>query len=1025
MIVEEPPIPLSAITEIPAQHRKKLANAGLHDFTQLFLHEGKLRSAKDLAAATNLSIREAIDVRQIGRKHLIAIITDIAAKRKVEPLELIWKLHWLIGIIPSGENRNEVVAQEAKALTTTIEAFENVDAQTVDKILVLLIHRTLFISLKETRAELERLIGTAEKFQRVSLLAYQLWKMKSAILAIVETEEPGQQITALRNVSAQWKKILQILQERDNVAGQNVVIARQAADSLAVLDLSEQHFKDRVQKTMPIKKLRQSQLTHITVMMNTLIELRDAYLVSTLADRASQIWFELAQGKPSKALTDDLLRSLRFARTAIFHCRALDDFNHTVKLLKHLFHLIGEFPSDIPKSLFEATTGAMKTYISTAPILDRPADEKIILEFLQSVQRISTTLQKQLPNREERKKFIQLQIEAQEISLTQLEQISTDSSSCSGVYRELIQSLLSLADTSTGEEQWSFLEKAVAYANNLLPKEKTGAQLIEQDMVTISEVTSHLSQFPEEDLSDAAKELMNRSYQLNEQLYFETRDPKIRAKLALQLLLSKLAPDSMGTITIPSSSKEFDKLEEYASKALVEHAKNKQKANALKAGSILVTLTLNRVYTATTEEQRSRLREQALDFANNTFSFMPATTEINLEEYPFAFLLLRSVNSLVHGEEQKGDSKWESILKQGEQLAQMMATAAAKSNDTVTQILALSIAATTTAELAATNPTTVQRNSLLTRAMTQIKKALTEAITIENLKTIKTIITQLDQIIRARLQIIPEIKDQIDIFTDWNNTLRQSVKALEKSDAPELTDWLHAYRLLNVEIPSVFLQLSHPTFSLDAAKRKVINFLQEVGKRGSQEQVELAKNLERRWTYQIGADSIITSGFRLEDAETSFTLADEQFRLSLQVNEQLEISENIIEKTHSFPFLRPSTQIDSLLWYDPTPVFCALFGDTVLLRWLAIDEPSENRITIRLWLIASHKISATYTLQIPTEEPPTKTQEGVTIQLSGGKLLYLGQPTAIEHQQKLGILINQISLEPGQPKPLAIQILLK
>lgn len=1026
MVVAEPPIPLSKITEIPASQRKRLANAGLVDFAQLFLYEGKLWSASELATATGLSTREALDIRQKGRKHLSTILTDVAAKRKVEPFELLWKVHWLIGITPSGETRQEIITQEAAALTTIIKTLEHVDAPTVDRILVLLIHRTLIVPAKEMKAELKQLIDIAEKFQRVSLLAYQVGKMKSIILAIAEAEDPVQRIAVLRKVSVQWKQLLQILKKRENIRGQDVVIARQAADSLAVLDLSEQHFMERVQKTMSMKKLRQSQLTHITALMNAAVELRDAYLVTKLADRASQIWFELAQGKQSKTLTDDLLRSLRFARTAIFHSRALDDASNTVKILKHLSHLIGEFPPDKPESLFEAIMGTMKTFISTAPILDRPADEKIILDFLQRMQRVGSILHPQLPDGDECRKLIQLQIEVQQIALAQLEQLGADSSAYSIVYRELIQSLLTLVDTTTtGEEQRSFLEEAVKYANKLLAQAKTKTQPIEQDMAIISAVTSCFSQFPDEDLSDAAEQLIVRSHQLNELLYFESRDPKVRAKLALQLLLSKLSPDPVGLITLPSSSKEFDKLEEYASKALVEHAKVKQKTNALKAGSILVALTLHRVQITTTEEQRRRLKEDARDFADKTFSFMPTPSEITGEEYPFALLLLRSVNDLVHGEKREDDPKWESLLKQGEQLAQMMAKAATKRDDTMNQILALSAAASASAELAALSPPSSQRNRLLTRAITQIQKALTAATSIEKPKTIKAAIAQYNRIMRNRLTATPEIQDQIEIFVDWNNTLRQATKVLEEADANEIAGWLQAYRLLNAEIPATFMQLSHPTFSLDAAKRKIINLLQEVSKRGSQEQAELAKRLERRWTFQLGADTIITSGFRLEDAETSFTLADEQFRISIQVDEHIKIAEKAVEKKHSFPYLRPSTQMDSLIWYETTPVLCAVFGDTGLLRWLAIDEASNDSVTIKLWLVTSRKLSATYTLEIPTEEPPIKTQDGVTIQLSGGKLQFLRQPTTTEHRQDRSILINQIRLEPGQPEPLAIHILLE
>ncbi|MFX1563742.1 MAG: hypothetical protein ACFFDP_10620, partial [Promethearchaeota archaeon] len=173
MVVSEPPIPLIKITEISAAYNKKLAKAGLIDLAQLFLHESKLWSAIDLSKATTLSVQETLGIRQKGRQHLSTILAEIAAKRKVEPLELLWKVHWLIGATPSGEGRQEVVTQETAALTTITKTLEHVDAPTIDRILVLLIHRTLIVPPKEMNAELRQLISIAENFQRVSLLAYQ------------------------------------------------------------------------------------------------------------------------------------------------------------------------------------------------------------------------------------------------------------------------------------------------------------------------------------------------------------------------------------------------------------------------------------------------------------------------------------------------------------------------------------------------------------------------------------------------------------------------------------------------------------------------------------------------------------------------------------------------------------------------------------------------------------------------------------------------------------------------------------
>ncbi|MFX1343192.1 MAG: hypothetical protein ACFFAL_10940, partial [Promethearchaeota archaeon] len=769
-------------------------------------------------------------------------------------------------------------------------------------------------------------------------------------------------------------------------------------------------------------KLRQSQLTQITTAMNAAVELRDAYLTATLATRASQIWFELAQGKPGKAFGDDLLRSLRFSRTATFHYRASDSLSGAVKQLEHLVHIIGEIPSDPTEALEEAVTGVLQTFVSTSPLLDRPADETFLLRTSKKVDIIINRLAPQLASRDSRYQLAQLHVQFQQSIIKQLEQLGTEPTKYKVLNREFIHALIRLADTAPDEEKQELLKTATEHTNQIIAESKQIAKISEQDLEVISAVAFHLAQYPAETLSEPAKHLLEQTHQLNEQLYFQTKDPQIRAQLALQLLLTKTIPDPSGKILATFSSKELDKLEEFATTALVANVKAKKPNETLKAGSVLVWIVIQRLREAQEVTTVSKLKDDARDFAEKIFSFTPSATELTSETFPFGFLLLRDINELVHDERPEEDSQWEQLLTQSEQFAQTLANAASARGDTTGHILALSAAGTATAKLATITASVPQRLRLLRRASTQIQKALQAASTQGNPNDIEAALSQYDQLMRARLAMATSIPAQVPIFEEWNQTYNEAIKALETTDVSDSVNRLHAYRILNAQVPYTFSFLSEGKMNIDTVRRKLTELLQEVGQLGSPDQAKLAQQLERRWAFQLGEDSLLTAGFRLEDAETNITLADEHFRFNLQFELQLDVNGQTTQKRRSFPFLRISPQPNDLIWYDETPILCSTYSNEEIYTCLTLQDPRENNIGIGLWLVSAEELTATVTFNILAVEALSQDSEGVAIQLAGAQVHLPKQPVVAERREMKGVLLYELMLKPGVPKTLQINI---
>lgn len=1018
----EPSIPLMEITSLSTKLRKQLESVDITDLGHLFWVEGKLIDANNFAQKAELTIQEALETRQIGRNQIERILTDITAKKKVEPIGLLWKVHWLFGSVPESDFRQELIAQESSALSSLLENLDTTEASTIDKILLLLLHRLLIIPETILKGELEQLVEYAERFQRSSLLAYQTAKTKAVFLALAEEEEPARRIVILRKLTARWKKLQEVFKKRGEEKGQIVLTALLAADNLAVLDLSERHLKAQVQQKMTTAKLRQAQLTQITTGMNAAIELRDAYLVVKLADRASKIWFELAQGKSDKAFTDDLLRSLRFGRTAIFHLRALDDLKGVVKQLQHLIHLIGEFPTDKPLALEEAIVGVLKTFINTAPLLDRPADQELISSTSKRLSTLLVKLISQISEIDKQYPLMKLHVEFLQSGLDQLDHLGVDPSNFQELTRELIHTLLRLSNMAPKDEQVPFLNKAVEHANRLLAQVKPLTQINEQDLEAISTVAAQLGQRPSDTLSKSAQKLIEQSHQLNEQLYFQSKDPQIRAQLALQLLISRLSPDTSGKLIELLSTKELDKFEEYASTALLTHIKNKQPIKSLKAGSLLVWLLLQRYHNVTEEKQRAKLKKDASDFAEKIFTFLPNAIELTEEAYPYVMLFLRSVNELVHDERPTDESKWQQFLTQCEQLAQNMAKVAKKQQAVDNQILALSAAATATAKLATITAPGPHQARLLIRATKQIQKAIEVAVREGTSGSIETALSQYDQIMRARLQVTPQISNQISLFTEWGHACREVVNALKKANAMNVANQLHASCLLNTQIPLLFSKLSENQTPWDTIRREIITTLQEANKSGSKEQAQLAKQLERRWAFQLSDDSLLSSGFRLEAAETSFTVADEHFRISLQVEPQITIDNEPVQKGKSFSYLRPSSHLNDLVWYEETPILCSPYTRSDLHTWLTLEDPTEESVTIGYYFIASLPLNITLTLKVQSIEALSHDANGVTIKLAGFDIHIARKPTIAEHRDNQGILMFELNLISNYPEAVPLHI---
>ncbi|MFX0079396.1 MAG: hypothetical protein ACFE8O_09170 [Candidatus Hermodarchaeota archaeon] len=1022
MMVGQPSIPIVDIANFPAKIRKQMQANGVSELAQLFLAENKLIDAVKLAKITDISIREALEARQAGRRHMENILANITAKRKVEPLELLWKIHWLLGTVPEGDHRLELLALEGSAISTFLENLETTQAQTIDRILMIFLHRLLVVPETTLKAEYQQLIDFTEKYQRRSLLAYQITKAKPVLLTLSEETEPTKLIVQLRKLQKCWKSLFQAIKQRNDTQGMTILTALQAMDSLEILDLSEHHLKDRIEQTMTTTKLRQSQLTQITTAMNAAVELRDAYLTAKLATRASQIWFELAQGKPGKAFGDDLLRSLRFSRTATFHYRASDSLSGAVKQLEHLVHLIGEIPSDPTEALEEAVTGVLQTFVSTTPLLDRPADETFLLRTSKRIDTIINRLIPQLSSRESRYQLAQLHVQFQQTIIKQLQQLGTEPTKYKALNREFIQALLRLAGTAPDEEKQEHLKTATEHTNQIIAESKQIAKISEQDLEVISAVAFHLAQYPAETLSEPAKQLLEQTHQLNEQLYFQTKDPQIRAQLALQLLLSKIIPDSSGKILATFSSKELDKLEEFATTALVANAKAKKPNETLKAGSVLVWIVIQRLRETQEATTVSKLKDDARDFAEKTFTFTPSATELTGETFPFGFLLLRDINELVHDERPEEDSQWEQLLTQSEQFAQTLAKAASARGETTSHILALSAAGTATAKLATITSSVPQQLRLLRRATTQIQKALQAASTQGNPRDIEAALSQYDQLMRARLTMATSVPTQLPIFKEWNQTYIEAIKALETTDASDSVNRLHAYRILNAQVPLTFSFLSEGKMNIDTARRNLTELLQEAGQIGSPDQAKLAQQLERRWAFQLGEDSLLTAGFRLEDAETNITLADEHFRFNLQFELQLDVNGQTTQKLRSFPFLRISPQPNDLIWYDETPILCSTYSNEGIYTCLTLQDPSESHIGIGLWLVAAEELTATVTFHILAVEALSQDSEGVAIQLVGAQVHLPKPPVVAERRETKGVLLYELALKPGYPETLQINI---
>ena len=1015
-------LPLAEITSIPEELKKKLKSKGITELTQLYRAENQLQDAFTLAEKTSISVPEAIKVRRQGHRYIETLLEEITAKRKVEPLELLWKLHWLLGTLPEGDQRKELIVLEASAITRLLETFDTASAPAIEQLLRILLHRQLIVTDEIRQGEVTQLIEFAEQYQKRSLLAYQITKAKTTLSALSQVDEPTKLIVELRKMGNHWKRLHQIMKERNDEKGIRILTALQAKDSLEVLDISQEHLQDRLQQTMSTKKLRQSQLTHITTIMNAAIDLDDAYIAAQYAARASKIWFELAQVKPGETLSDDLLRSLRFARTAIFHYRVLDDTKGAVQQLEHLVHLIGEISTAAPAPLEEAMTGALNTFIGTLPLLDRPADQALILKAAQRFDGAVGNLEKLLKSPEPRHNLAKLQMKFQQTALDQLHAIGAEDSLVREFRRNQIQGLLRLIEAAPEAERATLIEQAVREANALIPASRPMAKITDDELTMISKVSARLAQLSMDTLSEPAKQLIETSYQINEQLYFQTKDPQVKAKLALQLLLSKISPDTAGTIRTAFSTKELDKLEEYAATGLIAHVKAKESNPVLKAGSILVWVILQRINLTKTHEDTPKLKEDAKDFVEKTYAFMPPPEQLSEDSYPFAFLLLRSVNELVLNERPTDESQWERLLTQSEQLAQALAKIALAQGNIGHQILAMSAAGTATAKLATLSTSASQRSRLLKRAASQMKKVLQVASTGANPKEMEAVLAQYDHLLQAQLSSTPTISAQASIFKEWDETYSEAVNTIRKGREIDVANRLEAYRILNAKVPLAFSSLQLEAASVDSVKRQVIDLLHEVIQIGSPEQVSMAKQLERRWTFQLGEDSLLAAGYRLEDAETSFTLADEHFRISLQVEPHVSINGQSLSKIRSFPYLRPALQPNGLTWYDENPVICSLYSDKKLLTWLTIQNPTEQKLSIGYWLIASEEVTVTLTFQIPAIETLSQDNTGVEVKLSGARISVAKQPIVAEHRESKGVLVYELHLTAGFPEPLPLDV---
>jgi hypothetical protein len=533
-------------------------------------------------------------------------------------------------------------------------------------------------------------------------------------------------------------------------------------------------------------------------------------------------------------------------------------------------------------------------------------------------------------------------------------------------------------------------------------------------------VAARLASITAKELKPPARELIAKSYEINERRYYQTKDPQEKTQLALQLLLTKVSPDVAGIISLPSETKELDKLEEYASTALVESAKEKQRLTSLKAGSLLVGILLQRAHKTPELEKQTKIREDAREFAEQTLSFMPTPRELITEVYPFALLLLRSINDLVHRDQPTEDQKIHDLLTRSEQLAQTLATAAKNRQDISNQLMALSVAASATAQLATITPNKGRQAQLLTRATTQIHRAIKTAAQSEQPQYVEAALSQFDRIIRARLMTMPTLEEQKTMFDEWTRTFNEAAKNLEPNHLT--TKKLNAYRLLNAEIPLIFIEHAQGKITLDDAKRQITSTLREIEKQGDKNQAELAKQLERRWAFQLGEETILASGYRLEEAETSFTLADEHFRISLQVEPTLISAKESLKKSKTFPYLQPSTSPQTQIWYNETPVLYSIYPEKQIFTWITLESTTEKLVSIGLWIASSQQQKVTFELKVLAIETLTHDPKGVTVRIPGATLQIERSPTVAEQREDYGLVKYDLSIIPAQPIALPLLI---
>jgi len=379
----------------------------------------------------------------------------------------------------------------------------------------------------------------------------------------------------------------------------------------------------------------------------------------------------------------------------------------------------------------------------------------------------------------------------------------------------------------------------------------------------------------------------------------------------------------------------------------------------------------------------------------------------------------------VHGEKRGEVPRWESLLTQAEALASALATAAAKRKDTDNQLLALSSAATATAELATLSPPGPKRAQLLTRATTQIQKALDATSAAVKPRSVKATMDQYHRVISDRLIMTPDVRSQVALLQEWSKVTDQAADALERAEANETANELRTYRMLNAQIPLALARYCLGELTFEAAKRQLTGLLQDITKKGNKGQAELATQLGRRWAYQLAAGTIIDSGFRLESTEAGFTLADEQFRINLQVEEQVIVAKRVVPRGSTRHYLRPSDKADTPVWYNPTPILCTMYGATGLVTWHGLENPAKEGVTIGLWLLSADALRAELTVKISDVEALVPQATGLALRIPGGEIRIPQQPTRYEHGENRAILVYELDLSPAKPQFLPLELRIK